>query len=51
MVALFAGAVGVYKNPSSRREVDFTDPTEVVDIIRIANNLLRIVDKVDKIEV
>jgi len=46
MMSLFAGAVGVYKNPSSHRDVDFSDPGEVVDIIHSANNLLRIIDKI-----
>lgn len=46
MMSLFAGALGVYKNPSSHRDVDFSDPGEVVDIIHLANNLLKIVDKI-----
>lgn len=46
MMSLFAGAVGVYKNPSSHRDVDFFDPGEVVDLIHSANNLLRIIDKI-----
>jgi hypothetical protein len=46
MMDLFAGAVGKYKNPSSHRDVEFTDPKEVADLIRIANHLLRIVDRI-----
>jgi len=46
MMSLFAGAVGLYKNPSSHRDVDFSDPGEAVDIIHTANNLLKIVDKI-----
>lgn len=41
---LFTGAIGTYKNPSSHREVNFTDPKEAADIIHMANQLLRIVE-------
>ena len=42
----FAGAVGKFKNPSSHRNIEYTDPNEVADIIHIANQLLRIVDNI-----
>lgn len=43
---LFAGATGFYKNPSSHRDVNFSDPNEVADIIHTANQLLRILNSI-----
>jgi len=43
---LFTGALGTFKNPSSHRDIEFSDPKEAADIIHLANQLLRIVESI-----
>jgi len=44
---LFAGAIGIFKNPSSHRNISFS-PDEAAAIIRFADYLLSWVESIDK---
>jgi uncharacterized protein (TIGR02391 family) len=44
MMDLFAGAIGLFKNPTSHRVVEFDDPTQAAEAIFLADLLMRILD-------
>ena len=46
-MALLWGAIGVFKNPSSHRQVDVEDPTLASEIILFADLLHRMLDRVE----
>lgn len=44
---LFDGAIGVFKNPPSHRQVEYGDPTEASEVVLLADLLLRLLDRVE----
>jgi uncharacterized protein (TIGR02391 family) len=44
---LFKGAIGVFKNPSSHRPVNYNDATEAAEIVLFADLLERFLDRVE----
>jgi hypothetical protein len=46
-MALFWGAIGVFKNPPSHRQVNYQDPTQAAEVILLADLLLRMLDEVE----
>lgn len=43
-MALYWGAIGVFKNPPSHRQVDYDDPTLASEVVLLADLLLRMLD-------
>jgi Protein of unknown function (Hypoth_ymh) len=41
---LFSGVYSSYRNPQAHRDINLEDPLEALEIIYLANHLLRIVD-------
>jgi uncharacterized protein (TIGR02391 family) len=44
---LYAGAIGLFKNPSSHRDVDYSDPTLAAEAVLLADLLLRLLPQRD----
>jgi len=42
---LYKGALGLFKNPSSHREVDYGDATEAAEVVLLADLLHRILNR------
>jgi len=48
MMALFRGAIGVFKNRSSHRAVDYgSDPVQASEVVLLADLLLRLLDEAE----
>jgi uncharacterized protein (TIGR02391 family) len=45
-MALFWGAIGVFKNPTSHRPVNYGDPTVAAEAVLLADLLLRVLDDI-----
>ena len=43
---LFAGAIGMFKNPPSHRRVDYAEPAQASEVVLLADLLLRILDSI-----
>ena len=48
MMELFKGAIGLFKNPTSHRLVDYDHPTLASEVILFADLLLRLLDQVEE---
>jgi uncharacterized protein (TIGR02391 family) len=47
MMALFRGAIGTFKNPSSHRPVNYDNPTMAAEVVLLADLLMRLLDRIE----
>ncbi|HET7052505.1 MAG TPA: TIGR02391 family protein [Solirubrobacterales bacterium] len=47
IMALFRGAIGTFKNPTSHRPVEYDDPTLASEIVLLADLLMRLLDRIE----
>ena len=47
MMDLFRGVIGLFKNPSSHRQVDYDDPALASEVVLVADLLHRLLDQVE----
>jgi uncharacterized protein (TIGR02391 family) len=47
-MALFRGAIGTFKNPTSHRPVEYDDPTLAAEVVLLADLLLRLLDRIEE---
>lgn len=48
IMSLFAGSIGAFKNPSSHRTVLFDDAVEAVEVVQLADLLLRLLARAEQ---
>jgi uncharacterized protein (TIGR02391 family) len=48
LMELFKGAIGLFKNPSSHRPVNYEDPTLASEVVLFADLLHRLLDQIDR---
>ena len=47
IMALFRGAIGTFKNPSSHRTVSYEDATFASEVVLLADLLMRLLDRAE----